>query len=321
MLALLPFLLAAAPAPASDLAGSWDLDVDGTTIFRLEIADTSEGIKADWARPDHFGTDGDTFSELKGPVTHHPGRFVRRVGTDVEIDFTQPSAGSGLEVLRLHSVDADHLEASFQGAGTPPFAFVRTRHPAPMGPWDPERSYVAAVERPSNPEMAAIFKADQDDRKGNPSKIDWSVVGPADVKRRKRTQDLLDAGQLQSAQDYFGAAFVFQHGAQPDDFLKAHLLAMVAVARGRPDALWIASASLDRYLQNIGKPQVLGTQFTMPADAPVNQEPYNRALMSDAMRGALKVPTLAEQEKQRQQYQALSDAAKAAPNSPLPAKP
>lgn len=318
MLALLPFLLAA--APASDLAGSWDLDAGGATIFRLEIADTPEGIKADWARPDHFDTDGDIFSALKGPVTHHPGRFVRRVGSDVEIDFTEPSAGAGGEVLRLHSLDADHLEASFQGAGMPPFAFVRTRHPAPMGPWDPERSYVAVVERPSNPEMAAIFKADQDDRKAG-IKIDWSVVGPADAKRRKRTQELLDTGQLKSAGDYFGAAFVFQHGAQSDDFLKAHLLAMVAVARGRPDALWIASASLDRYLQKIGKPQVLGTQFTMPADAPANQEPYNRELISDAMRGALKVPTLAEQEKQRQQYQALSDAAKAAPNPPLPAKP
>ena len=95
------------------------------------------------------------------------------------------------------------------------------------------------------------------------------------------------------------AAFVFQHGSEANDYLLAHLLATIAIARGRPDAVWIASATLDRYLQAIDKPQILGTQYTIPENGPATQEPYDRALISDAMRKALRVPPLEEQEKRR----------------------
>ena len=48
----------------------------------------------------------------------------------------------------------------------------------------------------------------------------------------------------------------------------AHTLAMVAVARGDADARWIGAATLDRYLQAIGRPQVYrthsGTASTRP---------------------------------------------------------
>lgn len=314
MLALLPFLLAAAPVPDNDLAGSWDLDAGGTTIFWLEIAKAPDGTTATWVRPEHFETDGDTFSRLSGPVVRRKARSLRSVDGDIEVSFDDPRPGARPDIMRLHRVDAGHMDATYVGTGLSPFHFtLGGRHPAPFGPWDGEHEYeLASATRPSNPEMAAIFDADQADRKAG-AKIDWSVVKPADEKRRKRTQELLDAGQLQSAQDYFGAAFVFQHGSKPDDFLKAHLLAMVAVARGKPSAIWIASATLDRYLQNIGKPQVLGTQFSLPRNAPATQEPYDRTLVSDAMRRALKVPPQAAQEEQRLRYQAESDAAKAAP--------
>ncbi len=153
----------------------------------------------------------------------------------------------------------------------------------------------------SNPEMVAIFKADQADR--NTSPIDWKTVGAADEKRRARTEQLLDAGSLKTGDDFYDAAFVFQHGHAANDYLKAHLLAMVAIARGQPDAPWIAAATLDRYLNEIGKPQVLGTQFTRADGGKFTQEPYDRTLASDAMRKALQVPSLAEQETERQAYE------------------
>ena len=78
----------------------------------------------------------------------------------------------------------------------------------------------------------------------------------------------------------------------------AHTLAMVAVANGDASALWIATATLDRYLQSIGKSQVYGTQFTFGERQPATQEPYSRELISDALRRQLGVPSLADQQKQ-----------------------
>lgn len=158
-----------------------------------------------------------------------------------------------------------------------------------------------SVEKASNSEMTAIFNADQKARQD--SNIDWASVGPQDEERRKRTQALLDAGALKSADDFSHAAFIFQHGGSSDDYLKAHLLATVAVARGNADATWIAAATLDRYLQHIGKPQILGTQFRTGPDGRTTQEPFDRSLASDALRDALGVPALAAQEEKRKSYE------------------
>lgn len=80
---------------------------------------------------------------------------------------------------------------------------------------------------------------------------------------------------------------------------------MIAVTRGRVSALWIGAATLDRYLQNIGKPQIYGTQFKWNSkDQPTTQEPYDRTLIADSLRRALGVPSQATQEEQRQRYDA-----------------
>lgn len=157
----------------------------------------------------------------------------------------------------------------------------------------------------SSSEMAQIFAADQADRKSAPN-IDWAVVRPRDAARRTATRRLLEEGALNTAQDFKSAAFVFQHGREAGDYLLAHSLAMVAVAKGDESALWIASATLDRYLWTIKQPQIYGTQFTRPRveGSAWTQEPYDRALVSDALRKALQVRTQAEQQKQLDAMQA-----------------
>ena len=155
-----------------------------------------------------------------------------------------------------------------------------------------------------NAEMTAISDADQADR-SDPAKIDWTVVGPRDEARKARTKALVDAGKLHSANDFYHAAFVFQHGSKPDDFLLAHTFSVIAAALGRKDATWIAAATLDRYLQKIGQKQIYGTQFSTKDKSPMTQEPYDRELVSDALRAALGVPPLKEQEKQRQEFEAM----------------
>lgn len=166
--------------------------------------------------------------------------------------------------------------------------------------------------QPSNSEMTAIFNADQTDRRGGGAAVDWTIVEPRDRARRTRTLALLDAGALRSGEDFWHAAYVFQHGTEPSDYLLAHTLAVIAAARGRSDATWIAAATLDRYLQKIGQPQIYGTQFNSRT-MPTTQEPYDRILVSDALRRALGVPPLAEQERQRARFEAEYRARATAP--------
>ena len=155
----------------------------------------------------------------------------------------------------------------------------------------------------ANAEMTRIYDEDQADRE--PDEVDWDKVSVRDEKRRAATRELLAAGDLRSADDYEHAAFIFQHGLKPDDYLLAHTLAMVAVSKGDKDSLWIASASLDRYLMMIGKSQIYGTQFR----SSMGQEPYNRDLVSDALRTELGVPVLARQAEQLEAMKAARAAA------------
>jgi hypothetical protein len=155
----------------------------------------------------------------------------------------------------------------------------------------------------ANSEMTRIFEADQADR-DNPATIDWAAVGKRDDERRGKTKALLDAGLLKSGDDFWHAAFVFQHGEKPEDFLVAHTLAIIAADRGRRDATWIAAATLDRYLQAVGQKQVYGTQYVNRDGKPTTQEPYDRTTISDALRSAMDVPVLADQEKKRVEIEA-----------------
>ena len=163
--------------------------------------------------------------------------------------------------------------------------------------------YAADAKWPSNLEMKRIFEEDQSARQ-NPTAIDWTIVSREDEVRRQRTKQLLDAGKLRSGEDFYHAAFIFQHGGKPEDYLMAHTLATIATARGWRSATWIAAATLDRYLQNIGQRQIYGTQYRSTADGGLTQESYDKTLMSDALRAAMGVPPLAEQEQQRKKMEA-----------------
>lgn len=169
-----------------------------------------------------------------------------------------------------------------------------------------------------NAEMAALYAADQAVRENfDPVKFSdrafVEAMNAEDAARRERTRALLDAGALRTGEDYRAAAFIFQHGSVPDDYLLAHALAMTGVAKGSPRAAWIAAAALDRYLQAIGRKQIYGTQtqFQGGGENPT-LEPYDRSLLPDVVRTAAGVPTLAEQDARLENFRA----AQAAENRP-----
>jgi len=121
----------------------------------------------------------------------------------------------------------------------------------------------AAHKGPVNPELEKLYTEDQKDRLAEMGKTDWSVVGKRDEERRKRVLEIMAQGGAKEAADYVHAALVLQHGQAPEDFDHANQWCLKAVELDPdyPGARWLAAAAKDRYLMNLGKPQLYGTQF------------------------------------------------------------
>ncbi|MEZ4671366.1 MAG: hypothetical protein R3E39_25980 [Anaerolineae bacterium] len=84
--------------------------------------------------------------------------------------------------------------------------------------------------------------------------------------RRAYVEELLRSGQLQSADDYYHAAFIFQHGERLEHWAQAYLLARTAADMGHPKARYQAAAAHDRWLMRQGLPQKFGTNSVMDGD-------------------------------------------------------
>lgn len=294
-------LLIAAPALAADAEGTWAMRTGDTVIMQFKVERTATGWTGEWQRPARFESDGDDFSNVTGPVIRRIAKSARAVPDGVELTFDDPAPRSFTDVFVIQPRSAIIADLTYIAFGDQPTTLTRVAPGTAIGPWDKDRTYIRVTGWPTNAEMTAIFDADQADRmKG--SAIDWKIVETADRQRRTRTQALFDAGALRSGADYYHAAFIFQHGSNAADYLKAHALAVIAAARGKPSATWIAAATLDRYLQSIGQPQIYGTQFSTK-DQSTSQGAFDRTVLSDAIRRASRVPPLAEQEAQRLEFE------------------
>ena len=140
-------------------------------------------------------------------------------------------------------------------------------------------------------------------------------VPKRDEVRREQARTLLSEPGA-SGEDYYYAAFIFQHGQKADDYLFAHILAVESIALGYSRAKWISAATLDWYLQQIGQKQVFGTQYqgenlayylqhqhdsdvTEKFKALTDQqtlEPYASGIVPDVIRTEFCVPPLAVQQ-------------------------
>lgn len=141
-------------------------------------------------------------------------------------------------------------------------------------------------------ELKLMYEQDQADRAGTIGSSDWTIVERRDRARRERVKEFVANGVLTTANDYYHAAMVLQHGDGADDFLLAHDLAVAAAIMGQRTAKWLAAAAEDRFLRNIGRPQRFGTQFRKDADGPWYLEAVDSAV-PDTLRQALDVPSIA----------------------------
>jgi len=146
-----------------------------------------------------------------------------------------------------------------------------------------------------NTELQALYEEDQADRQAF-EQLDHEqlqLVLQRDRARRQRVEELVEREALQTAEDYFHAAMVFQHGETLDDFWRAHELARKGAELGHPNCLWLSAAAYDRWLMNQGKPQKYGTQYTSRDDEPYQLWTVDPTT-TDEERAAWNVPPLAK---------------------------
>lgn len=144
---------------------------------------------------------------------------------------------------------------------------------------------------------------------------DWPAITKRDGDRRAAAKAILAKESAPTGEEMYYAAFIFQHGQLPDDYLLAHIFATEAIVLGYTKAKWISAATLDRYLQSIGQKQVFGTQFSDEKYAYYLQhrnspdlaekiksigdqqtlEPYDEGLIPDRIRASFCVPSLTAQ--------------------------
>lgn len=290
-----------------DLTGRWTWSVEGRPTFILDVDETVAN-GAVLTRPEQVTLKRDgSVGDVRGPVSAQPLEVT--VEAPERLKLVRRSDGRTY-YLRLKAPGSALM--TLGDAPVPPLALYRPYDPdVVVTDWGGDRAYDRMVlpkdQIEPNPELVALFDADQAVRQGAIT-LEPEVV-QQDRQRRERVRELIGAGEVRSGRDYYHAAFIFQHGDNPDDYLLAHALAVTAVTLNETQASWIAAATLDRYLQNIGRPQIYGTQFQIPHDGgDVTQGAYDRDLISDSVRAAAGVPSLAEQDAQAESYRRLRDA-------------
>lgn len=163
-----------------------------------------------------------------------------------------------------------------------------------------------------------IYVEDQDDTHGPNGPRFTEEQYHQRVKVREATlRGMLASGEIKTGDDFYDAAFIFQHGDSPEEFLFAHILAMEAMVRGSAAARWMVATTLDRYLQFTKQPQIFGTQYITDRNVPLKVhpsglplpfgrtlEPYNESFLPDSVRTDFCVPVLAQQKENIAQFNA-----------------
>ncbi len=146
-----------------------------------------------------------------------------------------------------------------------------------------------------NDELFSLYQADRQERVSPPQAPtpEYKAMRARDLHRRTRVMELVGAHTLSTAEDYYYAAWIMNHGDTPDDAHTAHRLARRSSELGYRPARWLAAASYDRWQMYQGQPQKYGTNYVYDGrrDRLWDVDPAT----TDADRAAWDVPPLVEQ--------------------------
>ncbi len=274
-------------------AGQYVFKMGGRNFIVLNLEREDGQWTGTFARPQHadFGV---SYSKISNESLTEPIVAGTMRDGHLHLIAAKPGKPSQTDELDL-TVASSSAELKLSGSPLAPWHMIRvpgTPHQVVGAGWDYQCTYYPDELTQSNPEMEKIFAEDQEYRHSWAEfRAHEKLVAEQDKHHRQRVRKLLDRGALHSAPDFARAAFVFQHGETPDDYLLAHTLAIVAMALGDRNSSWIATATLDRYLQAIKQPQIYGTQMP-PGTLNRPKEPYNRELVPDDLRQKLGLSNL-----------------------------
>jgi hypothetical protein len=146
-----------------------------------------------------------------------------------------------------------------------------------------------------NKELDSLYEADRQERTNQPkvNTSEYKAMRGRDLERRERVMEMVAAEALNSAEDYYHAAWIMNHGDAPQDARNAHRLALRSSELGYRPARWLAAATYDRWQMYRGKPQKYGTNYVYDGrrDRLWDVDPET----TDEERADWDVPPLAEQ--------------------------
>jgi hypothetical protein len=139
---LLPSGAMAQDAPPEEIAGEWDLRIDGATIFRFAIEPAGDGAwQGRWSRPQVFNSDGNAFYNIRAGVRTTASMTGLAVGDAVELAFEDPRPGAIPDIFRFRLTGPDSVEMVYVGTGLAPYVLVRAAQGERLGAWDAARTY------------------------------------------------------------------------------------------------------------------------------------------------------------------------------------
>ena len=146
-----------------------------------------------------------------------------------------------------------------------------------------------------NEELLSLYRADREEH-ASQAKVntsEYKAMRLRDLQRREQVLKIVAQSELLSAEDYFHAAQVMNHGETLEDAWQAHTLAVRSSELGHRPARWLAAASYDRWLMYQVKPQKYGTNYIYDGiqDRLWEVDPST----TDEERAEWDVPPLAEQ--------------------------
>jgi len=146
-----------------------------------------------------------------------------------------------------------------------------------------------------NDELLSLYQSDRQEH-ANQAKVntpEYRAMRARDLQRRDRVLEVMAQSESFSAEGYYHAACIMNHGDSPEDAEYAHTLALRSSELGHRPARWLAAASYDRWLMYQGKPQKYGTNYIYDGtqDRLWDVDPST----TDQERATWDVPPLAEQ--------------------------